>query len=318
MTGDNRGTDRYWDYMGKRHITSSFYDQSDFFSLGSTASYNTKRNNDLTPKVVVDEDDKPMHMLTTGIAEAILTAETFDNGDCVSIKIIQGMNMQCRILATFLACFFERSAVLCMFDQFTDNLSYLGKGFLADMADHWDVRKLLMCAADLKESQFIELRDKIPEIWASREHFVTHDDVDKDLHAFEKDTEEKSIMLWWAHHRSLTISAAAFLCYAMYNAVAPGVYITEREAIRCNALFHHQDSTYCKTMLQILYNSPMYYQLGVFLQMVERMNVRSPTRPLYSRRSSDYNYERGVGVMSQYAQPVMAAASQRASRLRLM
>jgi hypothetical protein len=227
-------------------------------------------------------------MLTTGIAEAILTLETFDNGDCASIKIIQGMNMQSRILATFLACFFEKSAILCMLDAFTDNLTFAGKGLMADMAQHWDVRKLLMGAADLQESQFMELRDRIPEIWASRKQFATHDDVDTDLRAFERDTDEKSTMLWWAHHRSLTISAAAFLCYAMYGAVAPGAYITELEAVKCNSLFgHHETRAYCQGMLQLLYNSPMYYQLGVFLGMVERMSARSPTRPLYTRGDRD-------------------------------
>ena len=289
VTGDNRGTDRYWEFMRRKHITSSFQDsgKNDFFSLSATA---LGMEEGLTPKVVVDEDEKPLHMLTTGIAESILTAETFDNGDCTSIKIIQGMNMQSRILATFLACFFERSAILCMLDVFTDNLTYAGKGFMADMAHHWDVRKLLMEVADLQESQFMHLRDKIPEIWASRKHFVTHDDVDMDLQAIENDTDEKSTLLWWAHYRSLTISAAAFLCYVMYNAVAPGVYITEQEAIRCNTLFgRHENKAYCKSMLQFLYHSPMFFQLGVFLGMVENMNIRSPTRPLYTRRDAAYD-----------------------------
>ena len=255
---------------------------------------------------VIGEDLKPSFMLTTGLFESIVTLETFGSGDCVSIKLIQGTTEQCMTLALFLSCFFEESTTLCMFDQFTDNLTFAGKGFVPEMADFWDSTGLLMSVADITPEAFFSLREKIPSIWESREYFMDDDGVP--LHEHEERIRANSTKLWWAHHRSLTIAALAFITCGLYGKVWPCKYITEEEAWKATQLLHKSKDSH--DILQSLSYSPFGGQLKPIYDMAEFVAVRHPMRPIYTHGDRDAHAT--VEMFTRRAAPA-AARMQRSS-----
>jgi hypothetical protein len=254
--------------------------------LGTAATWQAKP--DQGNYTVINEDLKPSFMLTTGLFESIVTLETFGRGDCVSIKLIQGTTEECVTLALFLSCFFEESTTLCMFDQFTDNLTFAGKGFVPEMAEFWDSTELLMSVADITPEAFLGLRDKIPSIWESRKYFIDGDDGEVSLHEHEERIRANSTKLWWAHHRSLSIAALAFVTCSLYGKVWPCKYITEEEAWKCTELLHRK-----KDSVELLYSlrqSPFGGQLQAIYDMAEFVALQHPERPIYTRRHSGHDF----------------------------
>jgi hypothetical protein len=248
------------------------------FFLGMPATWLQANPGDQGNYTVINEDLKPSFMLTTGLFESIVTLETFGRGDCVSIKLIQGTTEECMTLALFLSCFFEESTTLCMFDQFTDNLTFAGKGFVPEMAEFWDSTELLMSVADITSEAFLGLREKIPSIWESRKYFIDGDDGEVSLHEHEASIRANSTKLWWAHHRSLTIAALAFVTCGLYGKVWPCKYITEEEAWKATQLLHRSKDAV--GMLDSLRRSPFGAQLKPIYDMAEFVAVRHPMRPI--------------------------------------
>ena len=257
---------------------------------------------------VINEDLKPTFMLTTGLFESIVTLETFGSGDCVSIKLIQGTTEECITLALFLSCFFKESMTLCMFDMFTDNLTFAGKGFVPEMAEYWDSTKLLMSVADITPEAFLSLRDKIPSIWESRKYFMHCNEVP--LHEHEERIRANSIKLWWAHHRSLTIAALAFVTCGLYGKVWPCKYITEEEALKATQLLHRSKDSLA--MLQSLRLSPFGGQLKSIYDMAEFVAMRHPMRPIYTRGDRDAHAT--VHMFARRAAPAAARAERATPR----
>lgn len=256
------------------------------FFLGMSATWlNANSGDDQGNYTVINEDLKPSFMLTTGLFESIITLETFGRGDCVSIKLIQGTTEECMTLALFLSCFFEESTTLCMFDQFTDNLTFAGKGFVPEMADFWNSTELLMSVADITPEEFLALREKIPSIWESRAYFIDGDNGEVSLHEHEARIRTNSTKLWWAHHRSLTIAALAFVTYGLYGKVWPCKYITEEEAWKGTQLLHKSKDS--MAMLENLRQSPFGGQLRPIYDMAEFVAVRHPMRPIHTHDDRD-------------------------------
>jgi len=256
--------------------------------LGFQTPYlQVKTKSDHENYTVINEDLKPTFMLTTGLFESIVTLETFGSRDCVSIKLIQGTNEECITLALFLSCFFEKSTTLCMFDQFTDCLTFAGKGFVPEMAEFWDSTALLMSVADITPEAFLSLKEKIPGIWDSRKYFMDDDD-EMLLHEHEAEIRANSTKLWWAHHRSLTIAALAFVTCSLYGRVWPCKYITEEEAWKSTHLLNrNRGSHHAHDLLEELLHSPFGGQLQSIFGMAEFIAVQHPMRPIYTKHDRD-------------------------------
>jgi hypothetical protein len=175
-----------------------------------------------------------------------------------------------------------------MFDQFTDNLTFAGKGFVPEMAEFWDSTELLMSVADITPEAFLGLLDKIPSIWESRKYFIDGDDGEVSLHEHEERIRANSTKLWWAHHRSLSIAALAFVTCSLYGKVWPCKYITEEEAWKCTELLHRK-----KDSVELLYSlrqSPFGGQLQAIYDMAEFVALQHPERPIYTRRHSGHDF----------------------------